>query len=251
MASAKTLLQMRTRVRKLADCVGDTSTGRHTDTQINTIINESWQAMRELASERTQIYLKPSSATMTAGKTSPYSWGTVTLPGDCVRIYGFDVTVTSTDVRTLLPLQFTERNEYVGLYGQGTGVPVGFFPYNIGVESTTTVTAGTVGILPAPAQGYSYTLWYLPAWTAISTDTYVFDGIAGWDDWVSWDSVLKLAAADNDMTATAQIATQERELAKQRLVAGSTSFHQAGPTRRVDTAGLRRLNSTDIYRRRP
>src|SRR5678809_101704 len=134
-----------------------------------------------------------------AGKTSPYSWGTVTLPADCARIYGFDVTVATNDVRTLFPISFTERNEYLGAYGQGLGIPEGFFAYNIGVEVGTAVTPGKVGILPAPIQAYSYNLWYLPSWTPITDDTYVFDGVEGWDDWVAWDCTLKVAAADNDM----------------------------------------------------
>ncbi len=251
MANARTLLEMRTRLRKAADCVNDTTTGRHTTDQMNVILNDSWQAMRAIASKTNHIYMKAAVATMTAGKTAPYSWGTVSLPADCVRIYGFDVTVASTDVRTLLPLSFTERNEYVGLYGQGTGVPVGFFPYNIGVEVTTTVTAGVVGILPAPAAAYAYTLWYLPKWTTITNDTYVFDGVEGWDDWVIWNSVLEIASADNDMAATAQIATQERDKAEQRVVHGGHNFHQAGPVRRVDVASMRRVNTVDVYRRRP
>ncbi len=251
MASTKTLLEMRTRLRKAADCVNDTTTGRHTTAQLNVILNDSWQAMRAIASKTSQIYQKPAVATMPVGKTAPYSWGTVSLPADCVRIYGFDVTVTANDVRTLLPMSFTERNGYTSIYGQGTGVPVCFFPYNIGVEVTTTVTPGVVGILPAPAQAYSYTLWYLPKWTAITDDTYVFDGVEGWDDWVIWNSVLEIASADNDMAQTAQIATQERAQAEQRVIHGGHNFHQAGPVRRVDVAAMRRQNTTDLYRRRP
>lgn len=251
MAYTKTLLQMRTRVRKLADCVGDTATGRHTTTQLNTIISESWQAMRAVVSKKSHLYLKPSSSTFTAGKTSPYSWGELSLPATCARLYGFDVTVTSTDIRTLLPISFNERNDYIGLYGQGTGIPAGYFVYNIGVEATTTVTAGKVGILPAPAAAYAYTLWYLPSWTAITDDTYVFDGVEGWDDWVAWDCVMKLASADNDMQQTAQIAATEREKAEARLISGGSDFQQGGPVRRIDTAAMRRRNLIDVYARRP
>jgi hypothetical protein len=251
MANTKTLLEMRTELRKRADAVGDTTTGRHTTSQLNVMLNNSWQAMRAIASQNTQIYLKPAVATMTAGKTSPYSWGTVSLPADCVRIYGFDCTVAANDVRTLLPGSFSERNEYVGIYGQGTGIPAIFFPYNVGVEVTTTVSPGVVGILPAPATAYPYTLWYLPKWTAITDDTYVFDGIEGWDEWVIEDCVVKLAESDNDMGQTAQIAMARQEKAEIRLRSSGASFAQAGPIRRLDVAGMRRNNVHDVYRRRP
>ncbi len=251
MANAKTLLEMRTELRKRADCVGDTTTGRHTNSQLNIMLNNSWQAMRAIVSQNTQIYLKPAVATMTAGKTDPYSWGTVSLPADCVRIYGFDCTIAANDVRTLLPGSFTERNQYTGMYGSGTGIPAIFFPYNVGVEVTTSVSPGVVGILPAPAQAYTYTLWYLPKWTPITDDTYVFDGVEGWDEWVIEDCILKLAETDNDMAATAGIAMQRQKDAEVRIRVSGASFAQAGPVRRLDVAGMRRWNLTDMYRGRP
>ncbi len=240
MSRARTLLQMRTRVRKLADCVGDTTTGRHTNTEINTMINESWQAMRELVSDNGhQFYLKPAIATMTAGATSPYPFGTISMPSDCVRVFGLDVQASAADVRSLTPISFSERNEFVGTYGQTTGVPCSFYIFSVGVESTTSVTPGTIAIFPPPAAGYQYTLWYLPSWTDITTDAWVFDGVAGWDDWVSWDCVLKLAATDNDMAATAQLALQMKADAESRLMKGSDSMQRVGPIRRIDTSGMR------------
>jgi hypothetical protein len=251
MAYTKTLLELRTRIRKLADCVGDTTTGRHTTAELNSMINESWQRMRALASKNTRIYLKPATATMTAGKTSPYAWGTVSMPADCARIYGFDVTVASNDIRSLHEVSFTERNEYEGRFGQSLGIPAGFFVYNIGTEVTTTVTPGKVGILPAPMAAYSYTLWYLPSWTAITNDTYVFDGVEGWDDWVAQDVVIKLAESDNNRMETAQIATQEREKVEASVAGSSASFSQTGPVRRIDVAGMRARAASNYYPRRP
>jgi hypothetical protein len=250
MARTKTLLELRTTVRKRADCVGDTTTGRHTNAEINAAINDSWQAMRELVSKNNQLYLKPAVATFAQGATAPYAWNVISLPEDCFRIYGFDVQVSARDIRTLLPMSFGERNEFMGHYGQNVGIPQGFFLYNLGTELNAGVTAGKVGIIPAPDAGYQYTLWYLPAWTAVTSDSNVFDGVAGWDDWVVEDVVLKLAETDNDMSGTAQLALQRQAAALARLMDGAGSASQTGPVRRIDVAGMRSRNAADVRWRR-
>lgn len=250
MSRAKTLATLRTAVRKRADCVGDTTTGRHTNSEINQMINDSWQSMREMMADR-GFYLKSAVATFTAGATSPFQFGTISMPADCARVMGIDVRISSEEVRTLLPVMFLERNEFFGVYGQVVGMPSGFYVFNIGTEVTTTVTPGTIGIFPAPDQAYTYTLWYLPSWTDITNDTYVFDGVVGWDDWVISDVVLKLASADNDMANTATIETGLKAEAKERLMRSVNSIQSVGPARRLDVQGLRARNQRSTHTRWP
>lgn len=250
MARAKTLLELRTRIRHLADAGPATTTGRHTTTELNTEINASWQQLREMMSEKGH-YLKSAVATMTAGATSPFAFGTITMPADCVRVMGVDVMVSANEVRALLPIMFLERNESYGIWGQQTGIPTGFMVTNIGVELTTGVTPGTIIIVPPPNGAYTYALWYLPAWTDITDDTFVFDGVAGWDDWVVYDVVLKLAMADNDMANTAAIASQMKGEAKDRLMTSVNSTQAVGPARRIDVAGMRSRNQHNTRFRWP
>jgi hypothetical protein len=249
MSRAKTLLTLRTEIRKRADCVGD-DTIRHTTTEINQMINDSWQSMREMMADR-GAYLKAAVATMTPGATAPYPFGTISMPADCVRVMGIDVRVSTQEVRTLLAVMFLERNEFYGVYGQSTGMPEGFYIFNIGTEVTTTVTPGLIGIFPAPDQAYQYTLWYLPSWTDITDDTYVFDGVAGWDDWVISDVVIKLASVDNDMANTAAIEQQLKVEAKDRLMHSVQSLQSVGPARRLDVHGMRSRNQRNTHTRWP
>jgi hypothetical protein len=146
---------------------------------------------------------------------------------------------------------FSERNEFYGAFGQTNGIPTEFSIYNIGTESTTTVTAGTIAIFPPPDVAYPYAVWYLPSWTDLTVDTHVFNGLAGWDDWVVYACVFDLAMADNDMAATASMAQSGMQEADGRLIAGANHVQRSGPVRRIDVAGARRRDTYDSYMRRP
>lgn len=251
MARAKSLGTLRAEIRKRADTGPDTTVGRHTNAELNQMINDSWQAMREMMADKGH-YLKAAVATMTAGVTAPYQFGTISMPADCVRVMGIDVRISTEEVRSLLPVMFLERNEFFGVYGQAVGMPVGFYVFNIGTEVTTTVTPGTIGIFPAPDGAYQYTLWYIPSWTDITDDTYKFDGVAGWDEWVISDVVIKLASCDNDMAQTAQIeAGTLQPAAKERLLRSVNSLDSVGPARRIDVQGMRARNTRNTHTRWP
>jgi len=247
-SSAVALSDLRARVRKEADAGPDTTTGRHTNAEINSMINRSWQDLRSFvcasAGGLAEAYLKATTpTTMTVGPLSGYSFGTVPLPADCVEVHGVDLVVTTNDVRSLEPVSWKDRNLYRDVWGNGTGIPIGFSIYNIGTESTTTVTAGVIAILPAPDRAYTYSIWYVPKWTDLTTDTHVFDGVAGWENWVVWDCVVKLAAADNDMQNVAQIAMTERAAAQDRIAQAAAKLQRVAPVRRIDMAARDRGNT--------
>jgi hypothetical protein len=91
----------------------------------------------------------------------------------------------------------------------------------------------------------------LPSWTDITDDTFVFDGVAGWDDWVVSDVVLKLASVDNDMVNTAAIETQKQQQAYERLMRSVNSIQSVGPARRIDVANMRSRNQRNTHTRWP
>lgn len=254
MSSAVALSALRARVRKEADAGPDTTTGRHTNADINGMINRSWQDLRSFVCANcgglAEAYLKATTpTTMTVGPLSGYSFGTIPLPADCVEIHGIDLNVTTNDVRSLEPVSWKDRNLYRDLWGSGNGIPMGFSIYNIGVEAAAAVTAGVIAILPAPDRGYTYSIWYVPKWTDVANDTDVFDGVAGWENWVVWDCVVKLAAADNDMQNVAQIAMNERQAAQDRIQAQAAKLQRVAPVRRIDMAGRERGTRTWGMRR--
>ena len=256
MSSAVTLATLRARVRKEADAGPDTTTGRHTNTEINSMINRSWQDLRSIVCAScgglADAYLKATTpTTMTVGVLSGYPFGTVPLPADCVEVHGIDLTVTGSDSYALEAFSWKDRHVYRDRWGNGTGPPLGFSIYNIGVESTTTVTAGVIAILPAPDKAYTYSIWYVPKWTDLTDDTHVFDGVAGWENWVVWDCVIKIAAPDNDMQNCYRIAAGERERAENLIKGAASKLQKVSPVRRLDMATRERVPRARSFWRLP
>ncbi len=234
MARARTLLQLRTRIREEADCT-DSGT-RHTSTYINTCINESWQALREMVSAAGDLtYIANTSTSTGVGPDTGKAYGLLAMPATAVRIHAIDLTFATNDIRSLDPVSFNERNEYHnrGIY---TGTPVNFAIFNIGVESGASVGNGWIALLPAPDRVYPVTIYYLPSWTDLSNDAHVFDGYAGWDDWVCWDVVCKIATKDSDMQKVYGMAAQERQKAELRVLSAINSMQRVAPMHGRDTA---------------
>ena len=247
MARTRTLAQLVARVRYQADVEGLTS--RHPDSDIRQLINDSWQTLRELVTEHgSPLFLKATSGTMTAGAIVPDAsgapnleagFGTINLPADCLRVHGVDVEVNG-QLLPLEPLPFNSRDDWQDWWGNNrTDAPFGFVVYDIGQESTTTVAAGKIALLPAPDEPYSYTIWYLPHWVDISTDSHVFNVYAGWEQWLIWDVVIKIAGRDNDSRNTYQIAMTERQRNQDRLLA-SARVQRSGVRTVQDSRGRKR-----------
>jgi hypothetical protein len=234
MARARTLLQLRTRIRELADCMPD-SNARHPTSVLNTWINESWQALRAMVTDKGDLlYVKNVSTSTGVGPDTGKAYGLLALPAAAVRIHAIDIAVGS-DIRSLTPVSFNERNEFQR-NGVLTDVPVNFAVFNVGEESGASVGNGWIALLPAPDAVYNVTIYYLPAWTDITNDAHVFDGFEGWDDWVAYDVVMKCAMKDNDMAATAQIAAQMKAEAQARVLASCNSIQRVAPSYGRDTA---------------
>ncbi len=246
MARTVSLATLRARVREIADLGPDTTSGRYPNARINRELNQSWQRAREIAVTKGDgnLYLKQATGTMTAGAlNSNTSFGTIPYPTDCIEIHGIDVIYTATDIVPLLPMGFGDRNLFLRWQGQPTGRPLAFSVLNVGTESGSGITTGTIAVYPAPDSNYSYALWYVPSWTDITNDTDVFNGIAGHDDWAVWDTVIKIAAGDADMETVVQLAETERGKAEELLSRRANAINRAGPVQRRDVAATSRRNS--------
>lgn len=249
MAKAVTLAQLIAAIRWRADI--QSMTARHSDADLAIEINRSWTDFRTRVSDRgSGLYLKWSNpTTMTVGAVSGHAYGSIPIPSDCVRIYGIDIQIAANNIRSLDAGSIEQRNSFQNVFGQSTGTPSTFFPLNIGTESTTSVTAGTLAIMPAPDRAYTYSICYVPAWTDITNTAYVFDGFDGWDDWVVWDVVCKVAARDNDMQQTVAIAASERTRAWDERIASALRVQRVTPGKRIDVAATRRVSRQDPWRR--
>jgi hypothetical protein len=216
----------------------ESETAQFTNAILNDWINESIQDLRlELSNDDVEFHMTVASGTLTAGVVSGTAHGSLSLPADCIGVYGLDIVVDG-EMANVPPISFASRNDYQS-GATKTGVPVGHHIMNAGTESTTTVSAGKLILCPAPDAAYPYNLWYLPAWADLSDDTHVFNGLGGSEQWVIWDVCVKVACRINDAKNQEAIATRERELSMRRIQKTIKRMNRSGPVRRRDSRAER------------
>lgn len=201
----RTLTQMLTDLRWQADQLG--ATLRHDDISLTRIINQSIQRWREWVSEQGHpLYLTPHSGVLPVGLTAPYAFGTLDMSfwnPTPVHVYQLEVTVNN-QVLDVPQIPFEHRNQYQGVFGpMPTGatqsIPVGFFRYG-----------NTLGIVPPAQSAYPFTAWYMASAPDLAVGSDTFDGIAGWEEWLTWDCMVKIITRDHDAGAYAT-ASAERD----------------------------------------
>lgn len=232
MARTRALSQILTDIRWQSDQLG--ATLRHDDPSLTRAINQSIQRWREWVCEQgSPLYLTPHSGTLTVGPTAPYAFGTLDFSAwtpTALHIYQLEVTVNG-QILDVPQLPFEQRNQYQGVFGPTpTGstqsIPVGFFRYN-----------SILGIVPPPQSAYPYTAWYMGLFTDLSAPSDTFDGIAGWEEWLNWDVLIKILVRDRDQEAYSTATTERDRLQadfEQRLRSDRPSV-----VKRYDLRGMR------------
>lgn len=233
MSQAVAIETVRADLRRVADLGPDAAGGRYPNADCNRGLNRSFRRLREIASGNGhQLYLKQSApAAFTTGALANTSFGTIPMPTDCVSVYGIDVVMATNRIVSLYPVDWNQRNAFSN--GQGQGVPEAFHVYSAGTEAGAVIGAGTIAILPAPAQPWTYTQWYLPAWADI-TDGAVFNVMAGWDAYLVWDAAIPFLAGDNDRQQAYGIAQTERAKAEEMIQKRAASVQRVGTGTRRD-----------------
>lgn len=240
MSRTVTLSQLRDDVSTQADIVGIVSSSeRHTPTMLNRYINQSIHRFRErLAAEGAPRYLTSTTGTLTAGTTSPYPFSLLDLssvtPG-IVKIYGVDITVNSS-IQTLDGVSFAQR----AAYGSQPGTPAAWAQYD-----TTKIV-----ILPAPSSAYAYVVWYLPVFTDLVSDTDSWDGVAGWEQWITWDVVSRVIIRDNTSNAYAMVVGYRDEIFRDILKGAREPNSTASRATASDKFGRRIYGTANAYERR-
>ena len=208
---------------------------RHTDKKLVRALNQSIQAFRKLISEKgNDFYETTASGVLVAGTS------TITAPADLVDVMGLDITVNG-ERRSVFPATRGDRNDYQILAGALTGVPVSF----------RMSALATIELYPTPDSAYAYRLLYLPTGTdmtatydandALTASSSVFDGMAGWEDWIVYDTAVRIATRDAATNDNYELLVAELARIQARILTGRKRV-RAGPLRRKDTRG-RRLNA--------
>ncbi|HLV68330.1 MAG TPA: hypothetical protein VKY73_21080 [Polyangiaceae bacterium] len=228
MARNRTLQSLRDQVRWQSDTLGLDS--RHSDARIDSALNQSIQRFREKVSAAgITHYLVSTTGTLTAGATAPHPFSVLDLSAvspAVVRVYGLDVTIDGSRIRDLFCVPFTDRARYQDWRGPSAERPIAYAHFS----------TAKLAILPPPDGAYPYVCWYLPVLPDLLDDGDEFDGVAGWEEWIVWDVVLKLCNRDQYPQAHG-MAMNERELVWRDVQHASASVNRTLVVQRKDTWG--------------
>jgi hypothetical protein len=235
-----TLSQLRDDVSTQADIVGAVGASkRHTPTMMNRYINQAIQRFREkLSSQGAPRYLVSTTGSLTAGLTSPYAFSLLDLssadPG-VVRVHGLDITVNNS-ITKLIPVPFSQRSEY----GTATGIPCCYAQYD----------TDKLAILPAPESAYTYVCWYLPVLDDLANDADTWDGVAGWEQWITWDVVVRHLVRDQTSRAYAMAMGYRNEIMADIIASASETNVEAPRALARDDFGARLYTGRNFLHRR-
>ena len=229
MSRTVTLTQLLADIRWQADQVG--ATVRHEDAPLTRIINQSIQRFRErITVSGDTFYLTSATATISSGQASTtQAYQTLDISGfspEPVRTFGVDILYQSRVV-SLVHVPFDDRNDFGG--GVDTGPPRAFAHYQ----------AQTLAIFPVPDGSYTARVYYCPVATNLSSGSDTFDGVAGWEEYLTWDCVCRVIIRDQYPQAAA-IANQYRlETWSDIVKTAGRASHSGGAVLGRDTMGER------------
>jgi len=203
----RTLTQLLDDIRFQADQLGETL--RNDDTHLTRLLNQSIQRWREWVSEQGHpLYLSTATGTLPVGAANGnVSYGTIDMSSwtpTPVHVYALEIRVSNT-VINLRQIPWESRNDYQGrlfntfYQGVTNSQPAAFF--RIGQ---------TLNIVPPSQAAYTYTAYYMPLFTDLANPSDVFDGEAGWEEWLVWDALVKLIVRDQEPERY-QMAVTERD----------------------------------------
>lgn len=174
MAIPPTLLAMRTQIRQRADIVNSLFI---VDAELTSYVNASAQALYDLIIQKFgDEYYFTTYAFTTIGGQETYS-----LPADFYKLLGVDLALNGNNFVTVRPYMLSERNVYRATNYQGTSAD----------EMRYRLLGQTLSLLPAPNVGYAGQLLYIPQMTPLVLDTDTLPVIAGWEEFVITDCVIK------------------------------------------------------------
>ena len=159
------------------------------DSELNNFINMSYAELYDLLVSRFEDYFTiTSTETVTAGNNS------FAVPSDFYKLRGVDRQIGgSSDFYALLKFNFSERNWRNRrlnrtLFGQS----------NINYR----LVGNNVELIPEDHAAGTYKLWYVPTFTALSSDSDTVDGVNGWEEFIIVDACIKCLEKEESSTNT-------------------------------------------------
>jgi hypothetical protein len=233
MARSVSLVTLRTRIYRRADLVGATS--RFPTSEVDEEINESIAALlRKLAKGRGHdFYEKEQSITTVAGQ-SLYQ-----MADDFLELISVEFEAGGGDIVYVEPFSRADRPE---LRSTNPGWSGQVFRYRIrgkvAVNAGASESPDNIEFLPVPQSGRVVKLYYVPAPGKLVADTDIFDGIAGFEEWVVLDVAAKLMQRNNRLDRV-QMLRAERDVIEADVIDHAPKRSRSGPPTVVDVMRAR------------
>ncbi len=225
MARSRTLTGLIADVRDRADAENSEHVS---DAQVTRYINQSIAALYALIVEQDESdFVEEATFTATAGAASSTI---LTEPGEGEIVYPYKILAVDVidDSGLSWPVPRFMMGERAGLNIQDG---------QWGVITTTAYQwRGDKDIYWAPPWGSDKTIrvTYVPSPTDLSSGSDPYDGRAGWEEWITLDSAIKvLAKEESDVTDL----VRERALVEQRILKQIVARDRAQPKRVRDVVG--------------
>lgn len=225
MARTRTLAQLRGDIEYQGSIAGLDVGGRHPPADVNRLINQAWQRLRLKISQVAKLprYLTRSTGSTGTGAVSadePYTRITHGIT-NLVWIRQLTLTIDGEAV----PLEEVPIDA-IGEYGSTPDCPAVW----------SSEDDSTIIVMPPADKSYSYVLRYLPVGTDLASDSDTVDGIAGFEDWIVFEVLLRMMARDDEPEMAAMFEQRRND------AWADIAFHapkgRAGPHKRRDKRGV-------------
>lgn len=229
----RTLLQLRSEARYLADAEG--STDRHPDADVTRRINAAIRAYRALVTAGgLPYYVEQTDAATLAGTiVSGEQYSEVPWPEGpprAVQILGVDV-ASSTDAddwEPLHPTTWASRRDRVRTRLQWPGWYAILRVPQADPADLDAVLNGAIAIFPGQTSG-AYSISYLPDHVDLAADGDLFVALPEGVQWVVQRVVRELSERDDDVHQTYAIATTRQGEAEAMILAAAGRVQSGGP----------------------
>jgi hypothetical protein len=225
----------------IADCreASDTEglTDRHPDATLIKWINLAWRRLRTKLAQAAMPGLTTPTTIAALPTTPPVSteqYLEVAWPDGAVGVYGIDVLIGQ-KWEPLHPMSFAQRRDFQDR-GTSGNAPTHWLPITLPSESTTTITAGKIGLFPLATGGLNYRIWYLPVWVDITNTAHLFYGHDLWFEWLIQTVVRRIAQKDDDAQDTLKEAMQVQAEVWVEIKRSIQMMNAGEPVRRVRRA---------------
>tara|TARA_R110000744_G_C19227579_1_gene547798 strand:+ start:253 stop:945 length:693 start_codon:yes stop_codon:yes gene_type:complete len=195
-----TLLELRTRARRLADAVDNDF---FSDAEINDYVNTGLGELHDLLVSKFEDYYISSISFNLVADTPDYTFESIGL-GNMYKLMGIDLKQGAETVR-VPRYSFQERNSFKSSQALYSDRGHTNHRYNM--------SGNTINFIPTPLSTEEATVWYVPTYKKLLNDSdSVDDNIASnWEDYAVYTAAIRMRQKEE--TSTTSLSKEQEKLA--------------------------------------